>query len=156
MADSVHRDVAEAMQTKIQAINGAGVYHYDFTGSDQVFIGIASHAVRPDKPTAFIALQATSSVTGEQLTRWTRTPTFVVEVIVPSDEDPGKQQLDAMDAMDDIMRALEADRTLGLTSSGVRDVLIGGTSFAGALIGFGRYGVASLEVRVTLNVQTGA
>jgi hypothetical protein len=154
-AASAHRQVMTALETLCAAINGTGVYHFDFSGSDQVKIGLASTARRMNKPTIYIGIRASSSVTGPELTRWTRTPTFVIEALVPSSADPGEQVLDGLDAMDDIMRAIEADRSLGLQALGVRDVLVGATAFSGQSINVGNYGIASLDVQCTISRTTG-
>jgi hypothetical protein len=153
---SVLRRVAGAIHAALSAITVAGGYHYSLNGTDQVVYGIAAAPALPGQATAFIALEQVATTTGPELTRWSRAASYRVEALVPSDETPGKQQLDAMDLLDDIVRAIEADRSLGLRAAGVRDILLDGTAFAGSLIQFGAYGIASIRIDVKLNVATGA
>jgi hypothetical protein len=156
VGDSVHRDVTEAIKTALAAMTVAGGYHYNYNAADQVQIGLASTAPKPNAPAIFISLEESASSYGPELTRFTRAARYVIEAVIPSNENPGSQQLDAMDAMDDVMRALEANRSLGLRSSGVRDLILEGRAFAGAWIAFGCYGVASITATVTINLATGA
>ena len=156
MAASVHRQVANAIKTALAAMTVAGGYHYDYNATDQVKIGMAAGANLLDVPTIYIALEDTVSTTGPELNRWARAASFRIEALIPSDESPGSQQLDAMDALDDIMRAIEADRSLGLRAAGVRDVLLNGSAFSGSLIQFARYGVVSVQCQVKMSFTTGA
>jgi len=156
VADSVTRQAAAAIYSALTGITVAGGYHYNLDGTDQVRYGMATANVHPGQAAAFIAVEQIVTTPGPELTRWSRAISFRVEAMVPSDEDPGKQQLDAMDLLDDVLRSIEANRSLALRSAGVRDILCDGTAFSGALIQFGAYGIASVRVDVKINVATGA
>jgi len=155
MAASVTRQAAAALASALATITVAGGYHYNLNGTDQVKYGMAAAPVQPGTAAVYIAVEQIVTTPGPELTKWSRAISFRVEGYVPSDESPGQQQLDAMDLLDDITRAIEANRSLGLRAAGVRDILVDGTAFAGSLLQFGAYGIASARVDVKINVATG-
>jgi len=109
------RSILEAVVSALKTIDGTGSFTYDLSGDDQVLVGRGSRPARV--PAAFVAVEGldTAQVPGQTpLTRYDRTLTLtVVAFAQASDDKPGSVHAASLDLQDDVMRALEADRSLG-------------------------------------------
>jgi len=156
---STARSIIENIKSQIATnVNGAGSYTYDLTGTDQVVIGESFQPHRVPGAYVFFGGGSTAQTAGTTvLTRYDRTMLCQVEGWVPSDSAaPGEAALDALDLCDDIMRAIETDRTLGLLSSGVRDVEIAYNAVDGQELDRPGLGLCILQVTVRYVEKAGA
>ena len=88
------------------------------------------------------------------LTRYDRTMTCQIEGWVAAENStPGNAALEAVDLMDDIMRALEADRSL---DSNVRDIEISASSLDGQELDRPGLGLCILQLIVRYTETAGA
>ena len=121
----LERTILNRIKTQISNVNGSGSYTADLSGSDQVVIGesFAPHRlpgcyIYPDGIT-------TAQTAGRTvLSRYDRTMSVQIEAwTAATSSAPGTALL-----QDDIMRALESDRSLG---GNVRDLEISASAFDG-------------------------
>jgi hypothetical protein len=110
----------------------------------------------PGVETAFVTLESVISTPGARLGYFKRTVTVGVLVFVPAAMASGNGVLEATDALDDVMRTFEADRYLGLSGLGVRDLRVDGTAFSGQELNMKGYGVCSCNLIVDFSTTTGA
>ena len=119
------RQIMEGLKSQIATtIDGTGSYVYDVTGSDQVVI---SKTFQPERiPGVYIFFDGVPSrqtAGSTVLSKYDRTVRVQIEGWCPTDSSaPGEAALDALDFAEDIRRAVESDRAIGLYASGVRDV----------------------------------
>lgn len=151
----LERTILNQIKTQIQNVNGSGSFTFDLSGDDQTVIGesFSPHRV----PGCYIYPNGVSS---EQnggktvLTRYDRTMSVQIEAWTPATSaSPGTALLDALDLQDDIMRAIEADRTL---NNNVRDVEIEANSFDGQELQRPSMGLAVLLLTITYTETAGA
>ena len=127
---SKERQILERVKTQIQTVNGSGSYSYDLSASDRVVFGdrFAPEAL----PCAYVNLIDinTAQEPGRTLLkRYDRTMQIQIEAwAAVTSSTAGQSILEGCDLMDDIMRALESDRTL---NSLARDVEIRASAFDG-------------------------
>tara|TARA_R110002073_G_scaffold24725_1_gene83084 strand:- start:195 stop:656 length:462 start_codon:yes stop_codon:yes gene_type:complete len=126
----LERAILTRIKTQIGNVNGSGVYTADLSGSDRVVIG---ESFSPGRiPCAYIYPNGvnTAQTPGRTvLSRYDRTMSVQIEAwTAATSSAPGTALLDALDLQDDIMRALESDRSLG---GNVRDLEISASSFDG-------------------------
>lgn len=152
---SLTRSVLGAVKTAIQGIDGTGGYSHDFSGDDQVFVSWANSPQRMTD-TVFIRLAAVSSEHGARLGYYKRVMSVEIWCWVRGSNTAGDRVSEATDAADDIMTAIEADRELGLLSSGVREVIMSATTFDGQEIGIEGWGGAVIMLQVEASVRTGS
>lgn len=148
---STARSIIENIKSQIASnVDGSGSYTYDLTGSDQVVIGEAFQPHRVPGAYVFFGGGTTAQTPGTTvLSRYDRTMVCQVEGWVAADSAaPGEAAMDALDLCDDIMRAIESDRTLGLLSSGVRDVEIAYNTLDGQELDRPGLGLCILQVTV--------
>jgi hypothetical protein len=149
------RAIMLQVQTQLKTINGSGSYTYDVSGDDQVVIGdtFASHRI----PGVYIFANgvSTSQTAGRTvLSRYDREMKIQLEAWTASTSStPGVALLDAMDLQDDIMRALEGDRSIG---GNARDVEIEATAYDGAELDRPGLGMAVLLVTIRYTETAGA
>lgn len=120
------RAIMGALKSALAGINGSGGYTYDLSATDRVKIGRPS-LTEGLSPCVWIALGQLDSDHGPQLGRYTRTLSIDLEGRVPLDggNTTEERELEAVDLLDDICAALEADRTLG---GRVLDLIVQGTT----------------------------
>ena len=127
---SKERQILERVKTQIQNVNGSGSYSYDLSSSDRVVFG--DRFAPESLPCGYINLIdiTTAQDAGRTvLTRYDRTMQIQIEAwTAVTSSTAGQSILEGCDLMDDIMRALEADRSL---NSLVRDIEIVASSFDG-------------------------
>ena len=153
---STERDIRDRSVTDLSAINGSGGYDYDFSGADAVQIGMT---VEPHRvPAAYIfplLLSTTQSPGKTPLRRYDRELKVQIDVYVPTTgAETGNASKAALDAQDDIMLALEQDRSLG--STGVHDIEIEASAYDGAELDRPGLGVATLLLTITYSETGGA
>ena len=151
MASSLKSIIAQ-VGTQLANINGAGVYTYDVSATGAVVRGAM---VQPPISPPCVAYwhMVTTSKPGPVLTKFTRTTTIGIHGWTAHDGTEGDGSDAASDLFNDILRAIEADRTL---SNQVHDVKIGGTFFGGAEFDADRGGMVVAELELTYPIVTGA
>jgi hypothetical protein len=127
---SKERQILGAIKSQIEAVNGTGTYTFDLSGSDQVLLGAT---MIPDRlPSAYIyALSLSSQITPGRtvLRNYDRTFQVQIEAWVNATSDAvGEQMLRALDMQDDILKAIESDRSLG---GEVDDVILNAQTYDG-------------------------
>lgn len=106
--------VTAALITRLQAINGAGGYTHDLSGHDRVTQRVY---LSPDRvPCLSVRSGPCVEVPGPDLTGYTERATFYLWGIAAATSDLASARIDAAaDMLDDIKKALRADRSLGGT-----------------------------------------
>ena len=127
---ALERTILNQIKTQIATVNGSGSFTADLSGSDQVVIG---ESFSPGRiPCAYIypnGITTTQAAGRTVLTRYDRNMSVQIEAwTAATSSAPGTALLDALDLQDDIMRALESDRSLG---GNVRDLEISASAFDG-------------------------
>ena len=151
----LERTILNQIKTQIGNVNGSGSYSADLSGSDQVCIGesFAPHRL----PGCYIYPNGinTSQAAGRTvLTRYDRTMSVQIEAwTAATSSAPGTALLDALDLQDDIMRALEADRSLG---GNVRDIEISASAFDGHELDRPGLGLCVLVCSISYTEVSGA
>ena len=152
---STERSIIERVKTVLATIDGSG-YNYDFSGSDQVGIGMELEPIRVPGIYLHPLTVATAQTPGKtRLRNYDRNFTVQVDVWVPATSSaPGNAKLAALDAQSDVMKALENDRALG--SVGVHDIEVEASAYDGAELDRPGIGVATLLVKVKYSERAGA
>jgi hypothetical protein len=152
---SRERDILERLKIQIKTINGAGSYTYDVSGDDQVTIG--AKAVPHRVPAVYIYALGTETtqVSGSTLLRnYDRRMLVALEGWCGTDrDDSAEAHLDTLDFQDDIMRALEGDRTLNNLA---HDLEVSAASYDGEEWDAPGLGVVVARVAVTYSEVAGA
>jgi|15BtaG_2_1085339.scaffolds.fasta_scaffold00097_44 hypothetical protein len=149
-------DIWDTLVTQLQLINGSGVYTHDLSGSSPTRVGrvrLSSPPVEP--PFAVVVLDEVPSRHDVVLGKYRRDLVFTIVGWAQSagDSDELRQEA-ACNMLDDILRAVESDRTLG---GEVYDVLCHGRSFVASEPETGAlYGVAVVRAEAYLRVSSGA
>ena len=151
---ALERTILNQIKTQIGNVNGSGSFTSDLPGSDQVVIG---ESFAPGRiPCAYIypnGVTTTQAAGTTVLTRYDRTMSVQVEAwCAATSSAPGTALLDALDLQDDIMRALEADRSLG---GNVRDIEISASSFDGHELDRPSLGLAVLVLSIDYTETAG-
>lgn len=149
---SVLRQALAAIKTAIEGIDGSGDYNNSFANAE-IMYGWQLTSPGHSEIGVCIDCDGVASTTGPNLCQWTRASDVAIGVWQPT----ARQEalLNAADLMDDIMMAIESDRTLGLYSVGARDVSVEGEAFRGDDVGFKGHAYALIRVRFTYAVSTG-
>lgn len=148
------RAILSQIKTQIENVNGSGSYTHDLSGSDAVMIGEAFAPYR--LPAAYIYPNGVTTIQGPGtvLTRYDRTMSVSVEAwCQATNASAGTTILDALDLQDDIMRAIESDRSL---DGNVRDVEINAASYDGGEFDRPSLGLAVLQVTIKYTETAGA
>ena len=150
----LERAILTRIKTQIGNVNGSGVYTADLSGSDRVVIG---ESFSPGRiPCAYIYPNGitTAQTAGRTvLSRFDRTMSVQIEAWTAATSNaPGTALLDALDLQDDIMRALESDRSLG---GNVRDLEISASAFDGGELDRPGLGLAVLECSISYTETAG-
>ena len=127
---SKERQILERVKTQIQNVNGSGSYSYELSSSDRVVFGdrFAPEAL-PCAYVNLIDINTAQDPGRTVLTRYDRTMQIQIEAwTAVTSSTAGQSILEGCDLMDDIMRALEDDRTLNNLA---RDVEIRASAFDG-------------------------
>ena len=153
---ALERDILNQIKTQIANVGSlpAGTYTHDLRGEDQVVIG---ESFSPGRiPCAYIypnGVTTTQAAGTTVLTRYDRNMSVQVEAwCAATSSAPGTALLDALDLQDDIMRALEADRSLG---GYVRDIEISASSFDGHELDRPSLGLAVLVLSIDYTETAG-
>jgi hypothetical protein len=151
---STERTILAAIQTQIQNVNGAGSYTFDLSGTRTV-IGEAFQPHRVPACYIYFLNVATAQTPGStRLTAYDRTMTVQAEGWCAAENStPGNAALEAVDLMDDIMRALEADRSL---DGNVRDIEISASSIDGQELDRPGLGLCILSLLIRYTEASGA
>ena len=152
---SRERQILERVKTQIQNVNGSGSYSYDLSSSDRVVFG---DRFAPELlPCAYINLIdiTTAQDAGRTvLTRYDRTMQIQIEAwTAVTSSTAGQSILEGCDLMDDIMRALEADRSL---DGNVRDIELSASSLDGQELDRPGLGLCILQLVVRYTETAGA
>lgn len=153
---STESSILDRIVTNLSAIDGTGSYDYDFSATDAVQIGMTSE---PNiVPAAYVfpmTLNTAQTPRRTPMNRYDRTFKIQIDVYVPAtDSTPGLAIKAALNAQDDVMLALEADRSLG--STGVHDIEIEASAYDGAELNRPGLGVATLLLTVIYSERGGA
>ena len=148
------RAILTQIKTQLANINGAGSYTHDVSGTDQVKIG---GKFSPDRVPS-VHVWAVSTTTAQNpgrtlLVNYDRTMLAQVEIWVGSDSDGADLHLTVLDAQNDVMLALEADRTL---ASNVDDLEISASNYFGEVFDAPGLGVAVLQLRILYRETAGS
>ena len=152
---ALERTILNQIKTQIGNVNGSGSYTADLSGSDQVCIG---ESFSPHRlPGVYIypnGITTTQAAGRTVLTRFDRTMTVQIEAwTAATSSAPGTALLDALDLQDDIMRALESDRSLG---GNVRDIEIAANSYDGHELDRPSLGLCVLVCSISYTEVSGA
>lgn len=131
MASNV-RAIIAAVKTRLALVNGSGSYVHDLSGNDRVKVGRPTPA-DGRYPCVWLAQGPLSSNHDADLTGYRRE--FVIDIegrTTASSDSPEERGLIAADLLDDIVTALEGDRTLGGT---VLDITVDGMAVDGDEVG---------------------
>ena len=152
---STERTILAAIQTQIQNVNGAGSYTFNLSGTDQVVLGEAFQPHRiPGCYVYFLNVTTAQTPGTTRLNAYDRVMTVQAEAWCAAENStPGNAALEAVDLMDDIMRALEADRSL---DGNVRDIEISASSLDGQELDRPGLGLAILSLVVRYTEAAGA
>ena len=152
---STERTILAAIQSQIQNVNGSGSYTFDLSGTRTV-IGEAFQPHRVPGCYVYFLNVTTAQTPGiTVLTRYDRTMTVQAEGWCAAENStPGNAALEAVDLMDDIMRALEADRSL---DGNVRDIESSASALDGQELDRGPgLGLCSLQIVARYTETAGA
>ena len=143
------------VKTQLANVNGSGSYTHDLSGADQIVIG---EAFSPHRlPGAYVyvnGVKTTQTAGRTALRRFDRQMDIQIEAwCAATNASPGTTILDALDLQDDIMRAIEADRSLG---NNVRDVEVEATAYDGQELDRPSLGLAVLTLKVFYTETAGA
>ncbi len=139
--------------TQLKTANGAGVYTYDLSGAGTVVRGaVLEPPGGSDTVAVGYYLSPFRTEPGERLGFYERTAMVSIHGWVQHDGTEGDAEDAAVDLCNDIMRSLEADRTLG---SNVRDLKLDATAFSGTLYGWDGWGVVALDLTINWSQETG-
>lgn len=132
------RSVLLAAKAALQAANGADDYTYDLSAAGVVVMRRArSEDTRT--PAIYAALEGFDSEGGPTLGEYRRTLVLNIEGRVsPDSQDPEERGMAALDLLNDICQALQADRSLGNL---VLDLTVSGTTLDGDEVGLTNMGV---------------
>ena len=149
------RTILSAIQTQIQGVNGSGSYTFNLSGGDQVVLGESFQPHRvPGCYVYFLGLSTAQTPGTPALTRYDRTMTVQLEAWCAAESSaPGNAALEAVDLMDDIMRALESDRSLG---GNVRDIEISASSVDGQELDRPGLGLCIMQLLIRYTETAGA
>ena len=152
---STERTILTAIQTQIQNVNGSGSYTFNLSGADQVVLGESFQPHRvPGCYVYFLNVSTAQTGGSTRLNAYDRTMTCQVEAWVAAENStPGNAALEAVDLMDDIMRALEADRSL---DGNARDIEISASSLDGQELDRPGLGLCILQLVVRYTETAGA
>ena len=153
----LERTILNQIKTQIANVGTgpAGTYAHDLRGDDQVVIGesFAPHRL----PGCYIYPNGvtTAQTAGRTVLRnYDRTMSVQIEAwTAATSSAPGTALLDALDLQDDIMRALESDRSLG---GNVRDLEISASAFDGHELDRPGLGLAVLVCSIDYTETAGA
>lgn len=150
----LERTIVNQVKTQIANVNGSGSYTHDLSGSDQVVIG---EAFSPHRlPGAYVyvnGIKTQQTARRTVLTRYDRQMEIQIEAwCAATNSSAGTTILDALDLTDDIMRALETDRTL---SNNVRDIEIEASAYDGQELDRPSLGLAVLTLTVLYTETAG-
>jgi hypothetical protein len=151
---STERSILAAVKTQIANVNGAGLYTFDLSGADAVVHGQAFQPHRVPGAYVFFGGLSTAQTGGVTvLTKYDRTMIIQVEGwCAAKSAAPADAALEAVDLMDDIMRALEADRSLG---GNVRDIEISASALDGQELDRPGLGLCVLQITATYTEAAG-
>ncbi len=154
---STERSLLTRLKTNLESIDGSGSYNYDFSAADSVIIGSIHIGTAPKAPGIYIApLRINSSRNaGRTLLRnYDREATIQIDVFVPrTSESSENAVLAAVDAVSDVMRALELDPDVnGLA----RDVELDVTAYDGEQVQLPGYGSGTIQLFIEYAEQRGA
>ena len=142
-----------ALISQIQGVNGSGAYTHDLSGTGRVGrVRVASPPIGP--PYATIVVDEVISSNDVVLGTYRRDCIFTIVgwATAGADTDTAREQ-GAINMLDDLLRAVESDRTLG---GRVYDVIGSGRSFNGFDPETGaQYPIAVVRVETWLRVNTG-
>jgi len=123
------RGIVAALKAAIVGINGTGSYVHNLSGTGHVRVGTPPDGGGPTPPAAWLWIDALRTGYSAELGGWRHDLALEIEIRVPaSSSDTEERQLIATDALDDLVTALRATRTLGGL---VLDSLLLGSSFDG-------------------------
>ena len=136
------RTVLNAIVTKLQTANGAGVYHNDLSATNRVVIGRPTEPGTVPQVFVFHAGMRSEQQPGrEYLGAYRRVLTVgIVGFVAGTTDSSSDALLAACDLYDDICSAIENDRGLGITSGtstgqipgGIIDVMLQGEAIEGS------------------------
>jgi len=148
---STLKTILAQVQTQIKNSNGSGVYTYDLSPAGRVVRGVVTDPP-VDSPAVGIFHQQTSTTPGARLGYWERTTTVGIHGWIASDGTEGDAEDAAADLFNDILRTLEADRSL---SSNVRDITADGVFFGGGSYSLDGWGIVAIDLKINWSQQAG-
>ena len=149
------RAILNQIKTQLADIDATGSYTHDLSGTDQIKIG---GKFSPDRlPAAYLwSISTTTSQTPGRtlLSKYSRTMTAQIEMWVGCNSaDSEDIHLATLDAQNDVMLALEADRTL---AGAIDDLEVNGTTYDGEAFDSPGLGVAVLQLRMLYSETAGS
>lgn len=146
----------ERLKSNLEAIDGSGSYNYDFSSSGSVQIGALMVGAAPRAPGIYLfPLRINSSRNaGRTLLRnYDREATIQIDVFVPRTADSSENSvLAALDAVSDVMKALELDPEVNNLA---RDVELDVTAYDGEAVQLPGYGIGTIQLFIEYAEQRG-
>lgn len=153
---STEKTILQRLQSNLQAIDGTGAYNFNFSAADSVIIGTLHVGTAPRAPGIYInPLRINSSRNaGRTLLRnYDREATIQIDVFVPRTAETSENAvLAAVDAVSDVMRAVELDPTINGVA---RDVELDVTAYDGEQVNLPGYGIGTIQLFVEYAEQRG-
>jgi hypothetical protein len=148
---SALRAIMAQVQDAIQTANGSGVYTHDLSATGTVVRGAVL-----DPPASSVAVgvyvQSVATTPGARLGYFERTMTVGIHGWASHDGTEGDSEDTASDLLDDILRTLESDRSLG---SRVRDLTASGVPFSGTTLGIDGWAMVAIDLEINWSQETG-
>lgn len=144
---SLLRTVFGQLKTKLALPNGSGSYTYDLSGTDQVKLGF-SDSIPARLPIVYVLNAVGPSEHGPDLGAYIRRWTIpIMGLVAGTDSNNETRLLAAADLLNDLLIALETDRTLG---GNVRDIIPTSMEVqdSSQVVGVPGYGVAWMTLQV--------
>lgn len=150
MASKLKTIMAQVV-TQLKTANGSGVYTYDLSATGTVIRGAVLEPPQ-SSPSVGVFMVPMDSAPGVRLGFSERTQRVAIHGWIASDGTEGDAEDTAADLLNDILRALEADRTL---DSKVRDITLTGSAFSGTTYGWDGWAVVALDMEFNYSLKTG-
>jgi len=132
------RLIFAAVKTALQAANGADPYTYDLSSAGRVVMR-RPRMEDTQSPVVYAMLEGFDSEGAPTIGEYRRNLILHIEGRVsPGTQDPEERALSALDLLNDIMQALQSDRSLGNL---VLDIIVSGTTLDGDEVGLTNFGI---------------
>lgn len=149
---STARTILERLKTQVSGVNGSAPYTFDLSEAGRVVVG--QGLVPSRTPSVGIYPVSFTGEHGPELGRYTRRMTVgLMGIVAGTTASPSERALRAFDLLDDVVVALESDRTLG---GNVLDLIVSKVDVTGAEVDVPGTGVFVAVVETYWFASSGA